>query len=137
MTAAGRAFPENEASVAACRLSAGVPAGPPAVHREHDGVFPSRRSDGRLSTWARCEWDSPWERCWASAVERNRIKRRMREAVATSWPAEQAPIDVVFNPRKSVLTVPFARMWRRKWRVVYSWPCSVRGKRRRVAQRSR
>ena len=42
------------------------------------------------------------------AVDRNRIKRRMREAVRSSWPAQQGPIDVVFNPRKSVLELPFA-----------------------------
>ena len=42
------------------------------------------------------------------AVDRNRIKRRMREAVRASWPTPQAPIDVVFNPRKSVLDLPFA-----------------------------
>ena len=36
------------------------------------------------------------------SVERNRIKRRMREAVRTSWPAVEAPVDVVFHPRKSV-----------------------------------
>jgi len=43
------------------------------------------------------------------AVERNRIKRRMREAVRLS-PACEAPIDVVFNPRKSVLAMPFAEL---------------------------
>jgi ribonuclease P protein component len=42
------------------------------------------------------------------SVDRNRIKRRMREAVRTSWPAQEAPIDIVFNPRKSVLDLPFA-----------------------------
>ena len=42
------------------------------------------------------------------AVERNRLKRRMREAVRTSWPALNAPVDVVFHPRKSVLQMPFA-----------------------------
>ena len=41
------------------------------------------------------------------AVERNRIKRRMREAVRLSRPAAKAPVDVVFNPRKSVLTLAF------------------------------
>jgi ribonuclease P protein component len=44
------------------------------------------------------------------AVERNRIKRRMREAVRASWPAEGAPVDVVFNPRKSVLQLPFGEL---------------------------
>jgi len=43
------------------------------------------------------------------AVERNRIKRRMREAVRLSPPGE-GPVDVVFNPRKSVLTLPFAEL---------------------------
>jgi len=42
------------------------------------------------------------------AVDRNRIKRRMREAVRSSWPTQEVPIDVVFNPRKSVLNLPFA-----------------------------
>ena len=44
------------------------------------------------------------------SVERNRIKRRMREAVRTSWPAVDAPVDVVFHPRKAVLQLPFAQV---------------------------
>jgi len=44
------------------------------------------------------------------AVERNRIKRRMREAVRLSSSACEGPIDVVLNPRKSVLTMPFAEL---------------------------
>ncbi len=42
------------------------------------------------------------------AVERNRIKRRMRAAVRVSPSACDGPVDVIFNPRKSVLTLPFA-----------------------------
>ena len=44
------------------------------------------------------------------AVERNRIKRRMREAVRLSASACAEPVDVVFNPRKSVLDLPFAEL---------------------------
>jgi ribonuclease P protein component len=44
------------------------------------------------------------------AVERNRIKRRMREAVRLAWPPESAAIDVVFNPRKSVLQLPVGEL---------------------------
>ncbi len=44
------------------------------------------------------------------AVERNRIKRRMREAVRLSRSACNGAIDVVFNPRKSVMTMPFAEL---------------------------
>ena len=44
------------------------------------------------------------------AVDRNRIKRRMREAVRLSSAACEGPVDIVFNPRKSVLTMPFAEL---------------------------
>jgi ribonuclease P protein component len=44
------------------------------------------------------------------AVERNRIKRRMREAVRLSPSACEGPVDIVFNPRKSVLTLPFSEL---------------------------
>src|SRR5271167_4582996 len=44
------------------------------------------------------------------AVERNRVKRRMREAVRLSWSACEGPVDVVFNPRNSVLTLPFVEL---------------------------
>lgn len=43
------------------------------------------------------------------AVERNRIKRRMREAVRLSPPCEGA-VDLVFNPRKSVLAMQFEQL---------------------------
>src|SRR5215469_7018789 len=44
------------------------------------------------------------------SVERNRLKRRMREAVRTSWPTVEAPVDVVIHPRKSVLQMPFTNV---------------------------
>jgi ribonuclease P protein component len=44
------------------------------------------------------------------AVERNRIKRRMREAVRLAAQVCEGPIDVVFNPRKSVDKLPFAEL---------------------------
>jgi ribonuclease P protein component len=44
------------------------------------------------------------------SVERNRIRRRMREAVRLSASACEGPVDVVFNPRKSVLGLPFAKL---------------------------
>jgi ribonuclease P protein component len=44
------------------------------------------------------------------AVERNRIKRRLREAVRLQRAALSGArsVDVVFNPKKSVLTVKFS-----------------------------
>jgi ribonuclease P protein component len=44
------------------------------------------------------------------AVQRNRIKRRLREAVRMrrSVLAEAGPVDVVINPKKSILTTEFS-----------------------------
>lgn len=46
-------------------------------------------------------------RALGGAVERNRMKRRLREAVRVSWPAQGANADIVINPKKSVLTEDF------------------------------
>ena len=42
------------------------------------------------------------------AVERNRIKRRLREAVRQRRSLLPSPVDIVINPKKSVLTLEFA-----------------------------
>ncbi len=46
-------------------------------------------------------------RVLGGAVQRNRIKRRMREAVRLSHPPVEIRADVVINPKKSVLTADF------------------------------
>lgn len=46
-------------------------------------------------------------RVLGGAVQRNRIKRRLREAVRLGRGALQSPVDVVINPKKSVLTLEF------------------------------
>jgi ribonuclease P protein component len=43
-----------------------------------------------------------------ASVERNRIRRRMREAVRGSWAVIEGPLDVVFNPRRSVMSLPYS-----------------------------
>jgi ribonuclease P protein component len=42
------------------------------------------------------------------AVERNRIRRRLREAVRHRGSMLLSPVDIVINPKKSVLTLDFA-----------------------------
>jgi len=42
------------------------------------------------------------------AVDRNRIKRRMREAVRGNLALLTAPVDVILHPRRSVLELNFA-----------------------------
>jgi len=44
------------------------------------------------------------------AVERNRMKRRLREAVRLTRPLAGASADVVINPKKSLLTADFAEV---------------------------
>ena len=44
------------------------------------------------------------------AVERNRMKRRLRETVRLHWPGIPVPVDVVINPKKSVLKVEFSEL---------------------------
>jgi ribonuclease P protein component len=49
-------------------------------------------------------------RVLGKAVERNRIKRRMREAIRTSLNALTQDVDVVLHPRRSVLTAEFPNL---------------------------
>jgi ribonuclease P protein component len=44
------------------------------------------------------------------AVDRNRIKRRMREAVRRNLSALSTPVDVILHPRKSVIDLEFAAL---------------------------
>jgi ribonuclease P protein component len=49
-------------------------------------------------------------RVLGEAVDRNRIKRRMREAVRLNLAKLTASVDVVFNPKKSVLDAEFEEL---------------------------
>jgi ribonuclease P protein component len=44
------------------------------------------------------------------AVERNRIRRRLRAAVQRHLAELALPLDVVLHPRKAVLTLEFAKL---------------------------
>lgn len=44
------------------------------------------------------------------AVDRNRIKRRMREAVRKNLALLAAPVDVILHPRRSVIDLEFAAL---------------------------
>jgi ribonuclease P protein component len=46
------------------------------------------------------------------AVDRNRIKRRMREAVRRQLPLLRLPVDVVIHPRRVVIDLEFANLER-------------------------
>lgn len=51
-------------------------------------------------------------RALGHAVQRNRIKRRMREAVRHQFAALPTGWAVVFNPRRNVLDAPFEDLCR-------------------------
>jgi ribonuclease P protein component len=42
------------------------------------------------------------------AVDRNRIKRRMREAVRNNLATLSTPVDIILHPRRSVIDLDFA-----------------------------
>jgi ribonuclease P protein component len=46
------------------------------------------------------------------AVDRNRIKRRMREAVRRNLPSLRTPVDVILHPRRSVIDLEFVSLER-------------------------
>lgn len=52
-----------------------------------------------------------------NAVTRNRLKRRMREAVRSQAPGLPENWAIVFNPRKNVLYAPFNDLCREVGRI--------------------
>ena len=57
-------------------------------------------------------------RALGKAVDRNRLKRRMREAVHRQLNAAAAGWAIVFNPRRSVLDAPFEELCREVGKVL-------------------
>jgi len=47
-------------------------------------------------------------RALGGAVDRNRMKRRLRECVRLTRPSPSPAVDVVINPKKSVRTLDFS-----------------------------
>jgi len=44
------------------------------------------------------------------AHDRNRIKRRMREAIRKNLPALREPVDIILHPRRTVIDLDFATL---------------------------
>jgi ribonuclease P protein component len=65
-------------------------------------------------------------RVLGKAVERNRIKRRVREAVRKNLRCLHSNVDIVFHPRKSVLEMDFLRLVGEIGRVFTSVEASLK-----------
>jgi len=73
-------------------------------------------------------------RVLGGAVERNRIRRRMRAAVRMHVSQLPAHVDVVLHPRRSVLEMDFARLEREVSRVFTSVATGIRAAQRAGAK---
>lgn len=51
------------------------------------------------------------------AVDRNRIKRRMREAIRRNLPVLALPVDVILHPRRAVIDLDFGALDREVGKV--------------------
>jgi len=71
----------------------------------HMTVFYLRRQNG---SGARVGYTV--SRALGGAVDRNRMKRRLREAVRLSWTGMNEPFDIVINPKKTLLQAEFAEL---------------------------
>jgi ribonuclease P protein component len=67
----------------------------------HMTVFYLRRTEGGMRIGFTVS------RALGGAVQRNRMKRRLREAVRLQQKGTKAAVDVVINPKKSLLTAEF------------------------------
>jgi ribonuclease P protein component len=56
-------------------------------------------------------------RAVGKAVVRNRLRRRLREAIRLELPRFPAPVDYVFHPRRALLDVDFPRLRREVERI--------------------
>ena len=74
----------------------------------HLTVFYVRRSAGRGSEGVRVGFTVG--RVLGGAVQRNRMKRRLREAVRLSGFPPEVSADVVINPKRSLLGADFAEI---------------------------
>lgn len=69
---------------------------------------PQQTKTGFAGDAARVGFTVP--RALGSAVERNRIRRRMREAARLNLRAAGQAVDVVIHPKKSALRIDFAEL---------------------------
>ena len=78
----------------------------------HMTVFYLRREDdeGNATRGSNLRVGFTVRRVLGGAVQRNRMKRRLRESVRLCRPLNYPAVDVVINPKKSLLTADFTEL---------------------------
>jgi ribonuclease P protein component len=76
--------------------------------RPEAGVGEAKASAGKSPVASGLRIGFTVGRALGGAVQRNRMKRRLREAVRMTRPPASVNADVVINPKKSLLTVEFS-----------------------------
>ncbi len=76
------------------------------------GYFYALRPVGRRSDTPGPRIGLTVPKALGKAVDRNRIKRRMREAVRANLSLITAPVDVILHPRRSVIDLDFLQLKR-------------------------
>ena len=74
--------------------------------------FHARRPEDRRSATTGPRIGLTVPKALGKAVDRNRIKRRLREAVRAALPLLTAPVDVILHPRRSVIDLDFVQLKR-------------------------
>ena len=103
-------------------------------HPDYQRVYKDARKQWakrRETTGARCGLSVP--KALGKAVDRNRIKRRLRALVRTALPLlGPLPVDVVLHPKRSVLEADFGAL-EREVALIFK---SVRARHAAVAERA-
>jgi ribonuclease P protein component len=79
---------------------------------EQMGYFHALRPPDRRSETPGARVGLTVPKALGKAVDRNRIKRRMREAVRAALPLLTSPVDVVLHPRRTVMDLDFVQLKR-------------------------
>ena len=74
--------------------------------------FHAPRPEGRRSATSGPRIGLTVPKALGKAVDRNRIKRRLREAVRHALPLLTVPVDVILHPKRSVIDANFANLER-------------------------
>ena len=79
-------------------------------HAPRSPLGPNGKARRSLTTGPRIGLTVP--KALGKAVDRNRIKRRMREALRANLALITSPVDVILHPRRSVIDLDFLQLKR-------------------------